>query len=114
MKSIFLCGVFVQFITACQADELEQIFQHPPDAARPQVYWFRMGSNISSNGITRDLEALKVEGFGGPLKSFPAWFVRGQPRPSAWRFTFSTWNYFNKNSPLVSSGLLGPVKLSME
>ncbi len=53
-------------------------------------------------------------GNGGPLKSFPDWFVKGQPRPSAERFTFSTWNYFNKNSPLVSSGLLGPVTLCTE
>jgi hypothetical protein len=50
-------------------------------------------------------------GFGGPLKAFPDWFVKGQPRPSQERFTFTTWNYFNKNSPLVSSGLLGPVTI---
>jgi hypothetical protein len=50
-------------------------------------------------------------GFGGPLKAFPDWFLKGQPRPSPDRFTFTTWNYFNKSSPLVSSGLLGPVTL---
>jgi hypothetical protein len=53
-------------------------------------------------------------GFGGPLKSFPDWFVKDQPRPSSGRFTFATWNYFDKNSPLISSGLLGPVKLCAE
>jgi hypothetical protein len=51
-------------------------------------------------------------GFGGPLKAFPEWFVTGQPRPSSGRFTFTTWNYFTKDSPLVSSGLLGPVTLT--
>jgi alpha-L-rhamnosidase len=50
-------------------------------------------------------------GFGGPLKSFPEWFLRNSPRPSPGRFTFTTWNYFTKDSPLVSSGLLGPVTL---
>jgi hypothetical protein len=50
-------------------------------------------------------------GYGGPLKAFPEWFVKGQPRPSAGRYTFTTWNYFNKNSPLESSGLLGPVSI---
>jgi hypothetical protein len=50
-------------------------------------------------------------GFGGPLKAFPDWFLKGQPRPSPGRFTFTTWNYFNKTSPLVSSGLLGPVTI---
>ena len=48
-------------------------------------------------------------GNGGPLKSFPDWFVKNEPRPSPGRFTFTTWNYFTKNSPLVPSGLLGPV-----
>jgi len=52
------------------------------------------------------------EGFGGPLKTFPDWFVKGTPRPSPGRFTFTTWNYFTKNSPLVPSGLLGPVTLA--
>ena len=50
-------------------------------------------------------------GNGGPLKNFPDWFVKNQPRPSPGRFTFTTWNYFTKNSPLISSGLLGPVQL---
>ncbi len=50
-------------------------------------------------------------GFGGPLKTFPEWFIKGTPRPSSGRFTFATWNYFTKDSPLVSSGLLGPVTL---
>jgi hypothetical protein len=53
-------------------------------------------------------------GFGGPLKTFPDWFVKGTPRPSSGRFTFTTWNYFTKNSSLVSSGLLGPVKLDAQ
>jgi len=50
-------------------------------------------------------------GFGGPLKSFPDWFLKGEPRPSKDRYTFATWNYFDKKSPLVSSGLLGPVTI---
>jgi hypothetical protein len=60
---LFTCGFTVP--ASAGADELETIFQNPPAAARPEVYWFWMGSNISSNGITRDLEALKAEGFGG-------------------------------------------------
>ena len=50
-------------------------------------------------------------GYGGPLKSFPEWFLKGTPRPSSGRYTFATWNYFTKDSPLVSSGLLGPVRV---
>jgi hypothetical protein len=51
------------------------------------------------------------QGHGGFLKQFPEWFLRNQPRPSKGRFTFTTWNYFTKDSPLVPSGLLGPVRL---
>ena len=48
---------------------------------------------------------------GTYMKEFPEWFVKKQPRPSAGRYCFTTWNYFTKDSPLVSSGLLGPVKI---
>lgn len=50
-------------------------------------------------------------GHGGSLKEFPDWFLKQQPRPSSGRFCFTTWNYFTKNSPLVPSGLIGPVRL---
>ncbi|MCX6880339.1 MAG: hypothetical protein NTW21_42010 [Verrucomicrobia bacterium] len=54
------------------------------------------------------------QGNGGFLKQFPDWFVKGQPRPSKNRYCFTTWNYFTKDSPLVSSELLGPVRLATE
>ena len=53
-------------------------------------------------------------GYGGPLKAFPDWFIKGQPRPSPGRYTFTTWNYFTKDSPLPEAGLIGPVKLQVE
>src|ERR1035438_9191902 len=49
------------------ADALERGFTHPPDAARPWVYWFWLSGNITSNGITADLEAMKRVGIGGVL-----------------------------------------------
>ncbi len=48
------------------------------------------------------------------LKEFPEWFLKNEPRPSKERLTFTTWNYFEKDSPLESSGLLGPVQLLIE
>lgn len=51
---------------------------------------------------------------GSYLKSFPEWFVKDQPRPSQGRYCFTTWNYFTKDSPLIPSGLLGPVRLVAE
>ncbi len=48
----------------------------------------------------------------GPiLAQWPEWFVKGQPRPSKQRQTFYTWKHWNKNDPLLPSGLIGPVYL---
>jgi hypothetical protein len=47
--------------------ELERNFVRPPDAARPWVYWFWLNGNITSNGVTADLEAMKRVGIGGAL-----------------------------------------------
>ncbi|MFD2572664.1 glycosyl hydrolase [Spirosoma soli] len=48
------------------------------------------------------------------LKEFPDWFLNKQPRPSKGRYCFTTWNYFTKDSPLIPSGLLGPVRIMRE
>lgn len=48
---------------------------------------------------------------GKYLKRFPDWFVNCSKRPSAERYTFTTWNYFSKDSKLAPSGLLGPVRV---
>ena len=41
----------------------ETSFLHPPAAAKPGVLWMWMGTNINKKGITKDLEALKKQGF---------------------------------------------------
>jgi alpha-L-rhamnosidase/Glycosyl hydrolases family 2, sugar binding domain len=48
---------------------------------------------------------------GMRLKRFPDWLVQGKPRPKTGRITFSTYHYYDKNSPLLESGLLGPVTI---
>jgi len=49
------------------AADLESGFRAPPADARPWVYWFWLNGNITSNGITADLEAMKRVGIGGGL-----------------------------------------------
>src|SRR5437867_12211252 len=44
---------------------LEKGFLHPPDSARPWVFWFWLNGNINSNAITADLQAMKRVGIGG-------------------------------------------------
>jgi hypothetical protein len=48
-------------------DELQSGFQNPPLSARPQTFWYWMNGNITRDGITRDLEAMKRVGLGGAL-----------------------------------------------
>jgi hypothetical protein len=50
-------------------------------------------------------------GRGGNLARWPGWLLEGKPRPSLGRLTFSTWKHYAKDSPLLPSGLLGPVKI---
>jgi len=42
-------------------------FREPPASARPWVYWFWLDGNITREGITADLEAMRRVGIGGVL-----------------------------------------------
>ncbi len=48
-------------------DDMKQLFQNPPDSSRPWVFWQWMNGNITKEGITLDLEAMKRMGIGGAL-----------------------------------------------
>ena len=49
-----------------------------------------------------------IEWNGSCIKKWPEWLTDHKKRSSE-RTTFSTWKFWNKDSPLQSSGLLGPV-----
>ena len=49
--------------------------------------------------------------FAGEIKRLPDWYVRGKPKPPGGRITFTTWKHYDKDSPLLESGLVGPVRL---
>lgn len=53
--------------TSPAGDSLESGFIKPPDAARPWVYWYFMDGNLTRDGITADLEAMKKAGIGGAI-----------------------------------------------
>jgi len=50
---------------AAPTDPLEAGFLNPPDSAKPQTWWHWMNGNITKEGITADLEAMKQIGLGG-------------------------------------------------
>lgn len=45
----------------------------------------------------------------GPIRSWPQWIKDGKPRPKTNRVAFTTWQFYTKDSPLLESGLIGPV-----
>ena len=66
------------------ADDLAKRFAAPPPSAKPWVYWFWINGNISKEGITADLEAMKRVGVAGVLwmeVSGPAWAPDGKVTP---------------------------------
>ena len=48
--------------------------------------------------------------YGDPLLRWPAWLLQGKPSPAG-RLAFATWKHWTKESPLLESGLLGPVTI---
>jgi hypothetical protein len=47
----------------------------------------------------------------GALARWPEWVTGHAPRPTTGRYAFATWSHFTKDSPLLTSGLLGPVRI---
>jgi len=45
------------------------------------------------------------------IKEVPDWYAQGTPKPDGGRITFTTWKFYEKDDPLIASGLLGPVKV---
>ena len=64
---VLLCLIIAACTPAREQDALRAGFVKPPDSARPWVYWFWLNSNITREGITADLEAMKRVGIGGVL-----------------------------------------------
>lgn len=54
------------------------------------------------------------EKMGRAMLAYPDWFLKGNPRPSQGRKTFSVWYYYRKDSPLKPAGWVGPVRILTE
>ena len=70
MKKLFVLLLAVALVYSLPAEpvgSLAQSFQQPPPDARPWVFWFWNNANVTSNGITADLEAMQRVGIGGVL-----------------------------------------------
>src|SRR3954470_16724526 len=66
--AVFIAGLLCALVSTAgikAADSLEQGFISPPDEAKPRTWWHWVNGNISKEGITADLEAMKRVGVGG-------------------------------------------------
>ncbi|HTQ11103.1 MAG TPA: glycosyl hydrolase [Fimbriimonadaceae bacterium] len=70
-------------------------------------------TNLWPNRLIGD-EQYPVEGdwnADGSIAKMPDWALNMEPRPKSDRITFATWRFFTKDSPLLESGLIGPVSV---
>jgi hypothetical protein len=66
---------------------------------------------IGDEQLPDDCRWLPAQSDGGQgLAEWPRWLLDGKTNPSG-RVTFTTWKHWAKDSPLLDSGLLGPVTL---
>jgi hypothetical protein len=63
---------------------------------------------VGDEQLPVDVEA-KWEG-GRRFLEWPAWFKEGRKNPTG-RYTFTTYRHYKKDSPILPSGLLGPVRV---
>jgi hypothetical protein len=47
----------------------------------------------------------------GGIVELPVWYRNGLPKPDDGKITFATWKHYQKDSPLLEAGLIGPVVL---
>jgi hypothetical protein len=67
MKKLFI-GCFLILLalhSKAQDHSLLEIFQNPPESAKPWVFWYWMHAAITREGISADLVAMKENGIGG-------------------------------------------------
>ncbi len=53
----------------------------------------------------------RTGGGGQAIQRLPDWYAQGKPKPPGGRVTFTTWRHYTADSPLLESGLIGPVRL---
>jgi hypothetical protein len=63
---LVLCLALLASFTVA-AQKWDSNFKSPPDSARPWVYWYFMDGNLTREGMTADLEAMKKAGIGGAI-----------------------------------------------
>ncbi|MCC6125712.1 MAG: discoidin domain-containing protein [Pirellulales bacterium] len=85
-RRFFVLGLSL-FGLASAESEMDR-FRSPPVSARPWVYWWWLNSNVTREGITRDLEEMKRQGIQGVM----IFNAGGGDSPSGPKFLSPAWN----------------------
>lgn len=59
-------GIFAP-VAVCADLGIEKAFRAPPEGSGPWVYWWWLNSNVTREGITRDLEEMRRQGIQGVM-----------------------------------------------
>lgn len=68
-------------------------------------------TNLWPNRLIGDEQYPPDAVYKGPIQAWPDWIKVDAQRPPSKRVTFTTWQFFSKDTPLLESGLIGPVLL---
>jgi len=76
MKKIFsVLFTFFLMLQSVVSQDLEQLWQSPPEDSKSWVFWYWMQGAVSKEGITADLAAMKESGIAGaylmPIRGVP-------------------------------------------
>lgn len=66
IKNFLFIGALT-FSFQLSAQSLQENFKNPPTSAKPKTWMHAMSSNMSKEGLTKDLESIKKVGIGGLL-----------------------------------------------
>ena len=80
ISTLVVCGVS----QANSLQQLEKDFLNPTAETRPWVFWHWTNGNVTQDGITKDLEAMKRVGIGGVITfriSGGSWAPAGPLKP---------------------------------
>src|SRR5690348_11265694 len=54
-------------VAAQSREQLARLFASPPASASPGAYWYWLGGQVTREGITADLEAMRAAGICTPI-----------------------------------------------
>ena len=110
--------LYLMFLTggSLHAELSQEAFRNPPIQARPSALWTWLNGYVDHKQINLDIAPLAKVGENQlEITVVNTWNNRlvgdAQGDAKAWVTRTNIANKFNANSPLLSSGLLGPVSL---